>query len=154
MKKIFEKLFGIKYHTFTKVVEGIGEFTSRATSEKKCKCWTHNFDYGPLTNIELTISNKELNDPDHLAIYINEYTLARQNTKAVFDAIEKDEAYTKAKNDGCSPLMPDGQVYAELSAGDGNMDPAMMIYYGTGRYHAWMSIQAGEMTCFDLESEQ
>ena len=154
MKKIFEKLFGIKYHTFTKVVEGIGEFTSRATSENKCKCWTHNFDYGPLNNIELTISNKDLNDKEHLVTYIHEYTLARQNTKAVFDAIEKDEAYTKAKNDGCSPLMPDGQVYAELSAGDGNMDPAMMIYYGTGPYNAWMSIQAGEMTCFDLELEQ
>lgn len=143
-----------RYRTFTRSVDGIGEFQSMGTSVRDCKCWTHTFDFGPFRSVELALSGKVLKDKKQLAVVTSQFISAIGNAESVIEAIRKDYIYMKALEEGQDTLTANDEVYAELSSGDRNCDsPYMSVFYSTGKYRAWFSVQDGEMTSFDLLNE-
>lgn len=148
------KARGKKWQTFSREVDGIGEFHAQGTSEKDCGCWTHTFDYGPLKNVELALSGKMMKDQTALAIVGEQFKAAVGNADKVVAAVREDWLYKKKlEEEKADTLVPQKEVYAELYTESEDMSPYMAIFYTTGKYQVWISVQDGEMTGFDLSED-
>lgn len=146
-----QKKCGVRYSTYIRNFEGIGEMTSKGTSEKKCSYWHRIIDLGPWKNVDLFTVQKLVNNSNHLAVISNELREARQNISQVINAIRNNADYLSALHEGIDTLVPDSEVGAELSLGEpGNLDPYMAIFYNKDHYYVWFSIQNGKMTSFNL----
>lgn len=148
---LYYKVRGVKYQTFRKTFEGLGEMSSRSTSEKGCRYWHKDTELGPWKDVNLIVGRNLLFAPHLREVILKELRLAQQNMGDVLDSIRKDPVYLNAVSEGIDTLVPDDQVNAELCIGEpGYLDPYVSVFYNTDHYYVWFSIQDGEMTSFDL----
>ena len=148
------KARGKKWQTFTREVEDIGVFNAQGTSEKGCGCWTHTFDFGPFQEVELTLSSKMMKKPAELAVVREQFKAALANADKVVAAVKESPIYKEMmKNEGIDVLVPQKEVYAELHTASKYQDPYMAVFFATGKWHIWISIQDGKMTGFDVSEK-
>lgn len=69
----------VKFQTFTKTFEGLGEMTAISTSEKKCMSWNKHIDLGLWSNVKVIAHRVLVENPDLLAMVSKELRLAEQN---------------------------------------------------------------------------
>lgn len=148
---LINKACGKKWQSFARQVDEIGVFNAQGTNEKDCKCWTHTFDFGPFKNVKVALSSKIMNNSAELAVVSKQFKTAVASADKVLAAVKDNWLYKKMLEDeGIDSLVPNNDVYAELSIAGDNHNPYMAIFYTTGKYQAWISVEDGEMTAFDL----
>lgn len=141
----------VKFQTFTKTFEGLGEMTAISTSEKKCMSWNKHIDLGLWSNVKVIAHRVLVENPDLLAMVSKELRLAEQNIAEIIAAIKEHDVYKEGLKEDFDPLVPNAFITAELNQGEsGNLDPYVAVFYGSDKYFVWFSIQDGKITEFTM----
>lgn len=145
------KVLGIKEQNFTRYYDGLGELTSKATSEKKCKMWSGRIAIGPWHDAQLLVKGKVLDNPEHRSIVTKELIMTQNNIDSILDAVKHAPSYLDAIGQGLDPLVPQDTVNVELCLGEsGYIDPYVAISFNTSHNFVWFSVQNAEMTFLDI----
>lgn len=147
-----QKLCGVRYQTFSRVYEGLGEMTSIGTSEKKCKYWSQDIELGDWKKAKLLATRDILENQNHLSTVAKEFKKIQQNISDVIATIKNEEVYKEIlSKEGIDLLAANDEVTAELHIGEkGNLDPYIAVCYNSDHYFVCQCVQDGEMTALSV----